>query len=109
VIKTSDMRKMDYADLVKLRDELNSIIAEQFAAQKAKFRDDMEAKAKLLGFNLDELLGEGATKHRGSRAGSTARIKYRDNNGNTWSGRGLMPKWMKEATANGKTKDDFLV
>jgi len=38
--------------------------------------------------------------------------KYRDpkNPGNTWTGRGRMPRWMVAATKGGKSsKDDFLI
>jgi DNA-binding protein H-NS len=36
--------------------------------------------------------------------------KYRDPvSGSTWSGRGIQPKWMKSALAEGKNKDDFLI
>ena len=35
---------------------------------------------------------------------------YRDNAGNTWTGRGRMPRWMVAATKDGKAKkEDFLI
>lgn len=38
------------------------------------------------------------------------RPKYRDPaSGRTWSGRGLMPVWLRNATDAGKSKDDFLI
>ncbi|HKD56360.1 MAG TPA: H-NS family nucleoid-associated regulatory protein, partial [Hyphomicrobiaceae bacterium] len=37
-------------------------------------------------------------------------VKYRDNAGNTWTGRGRMPRWLVAATRGGKAKkEDFLV
>ncbi|MBA3774284.1 MAG: H-NS histone family protein [Ramlibacter sp.] len=33
--------------------------------------------------------------------------KYRDDQGNVWSGRGPRPKWMREAIAAGRRKEDF--
>jgi DNA-binding protein H-NS len=35
--------------------------------------------------------------------------KYRGPNGESWSGRGLMPKWMRALVAEGKSKQDFAV
>ena len=35
--------------------------------------------------------------------------KYRGPNGESWSGRGLMPKWMKALVTEGKSKQDFAV
>ncbi len=35
--------------------------------------------------------------------------KYRGPDGQTWSGRGLTPRWMAELIAKGQSKADFLV
>jgi DNA-binding protein H-NS len=43
-------------------------------------------------------------------AGRKAAIKYRDAaTGDTWSGRGLQPKWLKAAIASGRRLEDFSV
>ena len=43
-------------------------------------------------------------------AGKPPGVKYRNpETGETWSGRGLMPKWLQAATAEGKTLVDFEV
>ena len=36
-------------------------------------------------------------------------VKYRDNNGNAWTGRGKTPKWIVEAETGGKTRESFRV
>ena len=46
------------------------------------------------------------------RTGSGGKVaaKYRDpSTGDTWSGRGLQPKWLKAALATGRTLSDFTV
>ena len=43
------------------------------------------------------------------KATSPVLAKYRGPNGETWSGRGLMPKWMSALVAQGKTKEDFAI
>lgn len=35
--------------------------------------------------------------------------KYRDGSGNEWTGRGLQPRWLKAAVANGKTLESLLI
>jgi len=35
--------------------------------------------------------------------------KYADGNGNEWTGRGSTPRWLQEAIAAGKSKDEFAV
>lgn len=39
----------------------------------------------------------------------TVPVKYRDDAGHTWTGRGLQPVWLREALAAGKTLQDFAV
>lgn len=35
--------------------------------------------------------------------------KYRDEAGNTWTGRGKMPRWLTQAVDNGRQARDFLI
>ena len=53
----------------------------------------------------------GPYKKRGQAAATSAKplgtAKYRDDAGNTWSGRGPKPKWFKTALQAGKTPDDL--
>ena len=46
---------------------------------------------------------------RAARKAAAGSAKYSNGAGNSWTGMGPMPKWLKEAIANGKTRDDFLV
>ena len=36
-------------------------------------------------------------------------VKYKDKNGNKWTGRGITPKWIREAEAVGHRREEFLV
>lgn len=45
-----------------------------------------------------------------ARKGSKVAAKYRNGTtGETWSGRGLQPKWLKAALQNGRKIEDFAV
>ena len=48
------------------------------------------------------------TKKRGARASRTG-ITYSDAQGNTWGGLGKRPNWLREALANGRQLEEFLV
>ncbi len=50
---------------------------------------------------------KGAAK--AARKGAPVKVKYRDGNGNTWTGRGLQPRWLKAALAAGAKIDDFKI
>jgi DNA-binding protein H-NS len=61
-------------------------------------------------------LGEhaGAGRGRGGRRASIMKgqkvaPKYRGPGGETWAGRGAMPRWMAAAIKDGKTREDFLI
>jgi DNA-binding protein H-NS len=50
-----------------------------------------------------------AAKKRSATAGSSVAPKYRGPNGETWSGRGLMPKWLSALVAQGRSKQEFAI
>jgi len=44
-----------------------------------------------------------------STAGATVAAKFRGPNGETWSGRGLTPRWLAALVAQGRQKEDFAI
>lgn len=50
-------------------------------------------------------------KSRAKRAGSGIKVapKYRDDLGNTWTGRGKQPKWITAAIAAGRSLESMLI
>jgi len=43
------------------------------------------------------------------KLGAPVAAKYRGPNGETWSGRGLTPKWLASLVAAGQSKESFLI
>ena len=41
--------------------------------------------------------------------GKKIAVKYRDQDGNTWTGRGSQPRWLRAALTTGKKVEDFLI
>lgn len=86
--------------------------AEEIKAQA--FNDAVaEIKAKMAehGITLADLQdGKGrARKSAAGKSGGSAPIKYRGPNGETWTGRGLMPRWLAAQVAAGKSRESFAV
>lgn len=82
-------------------------LADVIAEIRQKIRD-YDLTAADLGF----LAAAPAVAERASRTGrrGTVKPKYQDPvSGKTWSGRGVMPKWMKEAIDAGRSRDEFLI
>lgn len=83
--------------------------------EQTKREERAEAIAKVrslmaeYGLTLADLGAGKPAKKPGSAIGKVA-AKYRDEaTGNTWSGRGLQPNWLKAALAAGRSLDDFKV
>jgi DNA-binding protein H-NS len=76
-------------------------------------RLDAIAKIRALmaeyGLTAADLSAKGGAKARAG-TGTKVAAKYRNSaTGDTWSGRGLQPKWLKAALAGGKKISDFAV
>lgn len=63
-------------------------------------------KIKASDLNFSDIADEEPTQ---KKAGKKAPVKYRDENGNTWSGRGLKPVWLSNAIKEGKDLASFAV
>ena len=98
------LENMTAAELVAMQARIERIKIEKQNADRAAVRQKMAAIAKQHGFDIRDLL-DGRRGKRGKVA-----VKYRDKAGNTWTGRGRMPRWLVAATKGGKAKKrDFLV
>jgi DNA-binding protein H-NS len=109
-----------YQELVAKKQALEkqaAELADQIQAARDSEHAEAVAKIKALmaehGVSLAELGGRGGAK-RGKRGtaksttGSKVAPKYRNQaTGDTWSGRGLQPKWLKAALATGRKIEEF--
>jgi DNA-binding protein H-NS len=85
----------------------------QIEQTKKRDRADAIARVRALmaeyGLSLSDL---GAKASSAAKTGSRGKVpaKYRNQaTGETWSGRGLQPNWLKAALAAGRKIDDFKV
>ncbi len=56
-----------------------------------------------------KVVAKKGTPKNASRKGIPVAIKYRDDEGNTWTGRGSKPRWLVAAFEKGKKAEDFAV
>jgi DNA-binding protein H-NS len=96
---------------------VNELLAQKAAIEKQIAEAQREQRAEALskirslmseyGLSVADLSGRAAAGARGG-TGSKVAPKYRDpQTGNTWSGRGLKPKWLSSALAEGNQLEDF--
>ncbi|MEO8807723.1 MAG: H-NS histone family protein [Burkholderiaceae bacterium] len=98
---------------------LQELIAQKEALERqielAKKQDRSEAIAKVrslmseYGLSVSDLSAKSSAKPR-SGTGNKVAAKYRNKaTGDSWSGRGLQPKWLKAALAAGRKIEEFAV
>ena len=88
----------------------------EIARTREKTRSDAIAQVRALmdehRLTISDLSTRATVKTRASKGGKGAKVaaKFRDAaTGDTWSGRGLQPKWLKAALATGRKLTDFAV
>lgn len=92
-------------------------------SSQAEVSKAIAAVAKKHGWALAELFSTGAPKvakaakpaappkaRKSATKGTKVAAKYRHpETGQTWSGRGILPKWMTEEIAKGRKREDFAI
>lgn len=102
-----NLRAMTSGALVKLRDQIGSILNRRASALQRELRS--------LGTDYAEVgriavYGRRKAKTPGSKlAGRTVAPKYRGPNGETWAGRGAQPRWLVAELEKGKSRESFLI
>jgi DNA-binding protein H-NS len=106
----------------KLQRQAADIKSKEFSATVR----DIQAKMQAFGITMKDLqtrkTAKGAAKsgrpakEKAAKAPKAARkssqpvaAKFRGPNGETWSGRGLTPKWLASLVAQGQSKESFAV
>jgi DNA-binding protein H-NS len=103
------MAKLSLNDLLAQKAALEKQIAETQRTERAEAVAQVRSLMAQYGLTLADI-GSKATAAPKRAAGSGAKVaaKYRNPaTGDTWSGRGLKPKWLSAALAAGRTLADF--
>ncbi|MDH4482625.1 MAG: H-NS histone family protein [Rhodoferax sp.] len=112
------------SQIEKLQKQANEIRAKEFSSTV----QDILARMQAFGITVKDLQvtkpGKAGKAGRGrpaaaaktprvpkiaKKAGTPVAAKYRGPNGETWSGRGLTPKWLASLVAQGQPKEAFLI
>jgi DNA-binding protein H-NS len=89
-----------------LQKQANEIRAQEFD----KTVQEILAKMTAFGITLKDLDAvKGRVRKTASTSAKPAAAKYRGPNGETWSGRGLTPRWLVALTAQGQSREDFAI
>ena len=98
------------AQIAELQKQEKLMLAQEYQSAKAQVQS-LISTYKISASDL--VFGGGGApsskKEKVTSAGKKAPAKYRDESGNSWSGRGLKPKWLSAAIESGKNLEDFLI
>ncbi len=99
-ISYDDLKSLQVVELIALKERIDRLIAETVKQEKRRLEDKLR--------QLQRYEAKHTPKRKISRAKPAPKYRNQDT-GETWTGRGVLPKWLKEAIKAGKKKTDFLI
>lgn len=101
-----NLANYSYAELILIKDAVNSAIADRKADEIKVLKDKLTSVAAKAGFELSELF----VGVRAVRNGAVAKYRNPRNHSQTWTGRGRRPAWLvDELKKNGGNIDPFVL
>jgi DNA-binding protein H-NS len=107
--QAADIRTKEFDKTVQEIREMMAAFGISLKDLQAPKRKTRAAKGKAKAKVAKKGAAKKAVAKKGKKAGTTVAAKYRGPDGETWSGRGLMPRWMSALVAQGRSKEDFAI
>ena len=99
--------------LTDIQAQIAELTAQANQLRREKYREVVaEVQAKISTYEIratDLVFSDATSKTPKIKAVQKAPIKYRDQAGNSWTGRGLKPTWLTQALESGATLESFAV
>jgi len=97
-------------ELLAQKESLDRRIEETKKSERGTAIAKVRALMDEYGLTVADLGSRSAPKAKPAGTGNKVAAKYRNTStGETWSGRGLQPRWLKAALASGRKIEDFAV
>lgn len=97
----SKLASMSVDELLRLRDEITAVLG--------KKADELKEQLSLLSGGQAPPRARRGRPRGSALRGRKVAPKYRGPGGETWTGRGIKPRWLSAALKDGKKLDDFLI
>ena len=91
--------------LLSLRDQIERRRQRKLEEAKTAVLEEMKGKLSELGLTLNDVV----PSRRSRKTKQTPRAKYRSPDGETWSGRGHAPLWLRQLELQGHNRDEYAV
>jgi DNA-binding protein H-NS len=99
--RKQNLTGLDFDALMALRNQVDEALT--------GYRSTLEKQLAALGSSVGSLGGKIARGGWSAMKGRKVAPKYRGPAGETWAGRGAIPRWWKAAIKEGKKLEDFLI
>lgn len=112
-------------NLIEIQNQINKLQKQATDIKAREFDKTVQeivAQMQAFGITVKDLQNAGKRRGKSSpapakgrpgkigvKSATTVSPKYRGPSGETWSGRGLMPRWMRALVEQGQTKESFLI
>jgi DNA-binding protein H-NS len=107
------MGMADLQQLIRQKADLERQIAQLNSKGRQDAIDEIRRIMTEHGLTSDDVAAPARARKAGTKLDGTERkavaAKYKDSHGNQWTGRGLKPRWLTAALAEGKKLEDFAV
>ncbi|MEY4429036.1 MAG: hypothetical protein RLZZ182_1725 [Pseudomonadota bacterium] len=98
------------AAIQKQAQEIEKALADARRAERAGVIAQIKSLMAEHDLTVEDLAGKPGKAASAGTTGRKVAPKYRNNaTGETWTGRGLQPKWVQAAVAAGKKLEDFAI
>jgi DNA-binding protein H-NS len=103
----------DLQELIRQKADLERQIAQLNSRGRQEAIDEIRKIMSEHGLTTDDVATPAKARKSGTKLDGSERKavapKYKDGQGNQWTGRGLKPRWLTAALAAGKKLEDFAV
>ena len=100
-------------DLIEIQSQIEKLQQQAAEIRALDFNKNVQEillKMTACGITTKDLeIAGGRTRKTTTPGGKTAVAKFRGPNGESWSGRGLTPRWMTALLAQGRKKEEFAI
>lgn len=103
-----NLAKLELSELKALQKDVEKAIKSYEKRKKQEALARAEAAAQEAGFSLSELM-DNAPRRKGKATINPPKYRHPENADLTWTGRGRQPEWIKEALAQKKSLNEFLI
>jgi DNA-binding protein H-NS len=93
-------------ELLSVRDLAEKTRESKIAEAKAAVLEEMKGKLSALGLTLNDVM---PTRRTTRKTKASVPVKYRSPNGESWSGRGHAPLWLRQLELQGHNREEYAV